>query len=40
MNKEDNKYEHWLNEWYIQCHNRYIDLVGDFGGKMIIQYIC
>ncbi|RIA88407.1 hypothetical protein C1645_877420 [Glomus cerebriforme] len=33
MNKEDNKNESWLNEWYRKCPNKYIDLVGDFGGS-------
>jgi hypothetical protein len=33
MNEGDNKNEHWLSEWYSKCRYKYIDLVGDFGGK-------
>ncbi|PKY41327.1 P-loop containing nucleoside triphosphate hydrolase protein [Rhizophagus irregularis] len=28
-----NEEKRWLSEWYRKCRNKYIDLVGDFGGS-------
>ncbi|RIA88406.1 hypothetical protein C1645_826376 [Glomus cerebriforme] len=33
MNENDYEAECWLSEWYSKCRNKYIDLVGDFGGS-------
>ena len=36
--------EDWLSQWYSKCRNKYIDLIGDFGGtstnvKIVILFV-
>jgi hypothetical protein len=31
-----NEEKRWLSEWYRKCRNKYIDLVGDFGGNIFL----